>query len=231
MKILNGLSKSEKDFMLHVIADCKKNNVKIYLGRGKTVILDDDGSKCAGFFTEEPEPRLVCATGGKPSDWVPILAHEHSHMEQYLEQAPAWTNCVQPNGEDSCAIVFEWISGDRELSKKEIKYHFDRAREVEFDCEKRTAKKIKKFNLPYDATEYIQKSNAYVAFYNVMARTRSWYKPGRSPYKLDAVWKKMPTTFRSKKLYNIPMDDSTIKLWQPCFDFDICGVDLGQKGG
>lgn len=225
MKILNGLSKSEKDFVLHVIADCKKNDVRLYLGRGKTVVLDDDGSKCAGYFTPEPKPMLACATGGLIEDWLPVLVHEHSHMEQYLEQAPAWTNCMTPGGEDSCAIVFEWIAGHRELTKREIKHHFDRAREVEFDCEKRTAKKIKKFNLPYDETEYIQKSNAYVAFYNVMARTRKWYLTGRAPYKLADVWQNMPKTFNSKKLYNIPMEDSTLKLYQPCFDFDILGAE------
>jgi len=224
MKLLKGLSKSEKEFVKYVIADCKKHNVELFFGKGKSVRYDD-GTTCAGWFLGESldgDAKLACATGKSKKLWIPVLAHEHSHMEQWLEQVPAWTNCMETeNGEDACGLVFEWLQGKIELKQEELWRCISLTREVEFDCEKRTAKKIKKFNLPIDVDEYIQKSNAYVAFYNVMTRTRKWYKPGRSPYTVDKVWKKMPKTFSRKRFYSLPMQDETYKLFQPCYDFDL----------
>jgi hypothetical protein len=64
---------------------------------------------------------------------------------------------------------------------------------MELDCEKRSVAKIKQFKLPINIKEYIQKANAYIFFYRALSKTRKWTTKDKSPYTVEAVWKKMPS--------------------------------------
>lgn len=66
---------------------------------------------------------------------------------------------------------------------------------VELDCEKRTIEKAKKYNLPVNIKEEIQKANSYILFYTFVKESRKWNTPGKAPYQIREVWSKMPDTF------------------------------------
>jgi hypothetical protein len=95
--------------------------------------------------------------------------------------------------------IDEWLSGK---DIKNIKRHLGIARDLELDNEKRSVELIQEWGLNVDVEHYIQKANAYVQFYNYMAISRRWSKPGNSPYSNETLISEMPVTFtmRYKKL-------------------------------
>ncbi len=123
-------------------------------------------------------------------DWIEILAHEYSHLTQWVEQIKVWKQA-----EKSLGIVWEWLDGK---NHRNIKKHISVARDLELDNEKRSVNVIKTFQLKVDLENYIRKANAYVMFYNWMLKTRRWSKPNNSPYKNINVKKAMSTKFNMK---------------------------------
>jgi hypothetical protein len=87
-------------------------------------------------------------------------------------------------------------------------------RDLELDNEKRTVNVIKKFGLDINLSEYIQKSNAYVQYYNYMYYNRAWCTPTNSPHRVTDVWKNMPKTFNMK--YN-GMSNKVKKLYDAVY--------------
>lgn len=149
--------------------------------------------KVSGYFIDRPRIELGVATGKPVSDWLPILVHESCHMDQWVEKATAWTEAFW-DGRETVEYIDEWISGrdDLPLSIDEL---IRRSREVELDCERRAADKIRAFDLPIDAEDYTQRAISYVYFYNHMLKTRAWYESERAPYQLEEVWSAAPKQF------------------------------------
>ncbi len=50
-------------------------------------------------------------------------------------------------------------------------------------------------DLPFDISEYIQKSNAYYLQYPLMAALGRAHKPGKAPSQVKEVYSCLPTTF------------------------------------
>jgi hypothetical protein len=173
----------EQNFINHVKKTCKIYGVKCSLRNVKYVKMDDN-VKCSGWFDEE-KPELVVAMN-RP-DWIEILAHEYSHLTQWVEQIKIWKEA-----EVSLSKVWEWLDGK---NVKNIDKHISVARDVELDNEKRTVEVIKHFELDVDLEHYIKKANAYVHFYNYMKKTRKWCKPNNNPYKNEKVKSIMSTKF------------------------------------
>jgi hypothetical protein len=178
------MTKKEAAFIKFVKSECKKYGVKCSLRNTMYVKLSGN-IKCSGWFDEEV-PELVCSMN-RP-DWIEILAHEFSHLTQWVEQIDLWKKCMV-----SMPKVDDWLSG--EPVRNIAKYLAD-SRDLELDNEKRAVKVIKRFNLNVDIDRYIRKANAYVIFYNRMKSTRQWAKPGRSPYTNERLIAAMPNTFR-----------------------------------
>jgi hypothetical protein len=172
----------------------KEHNVKLNLSPENGVQFEEGGIMCNGYFdgNSSGSGTLACALGKDVSQWLIILLHESCHMDQWIEQVPAWTE-----NESGMGNISEWIEGnddvDMSLIDKEIRLSMD----CEIDCEKRTVEKIKKYGFDsiINVEEYIQKSNAYVLFYLWMRKNRSWYKIGKEPYNIPQVVSVMPKTF------------------------------------
>jgi len=192
------------EFVNHVSDTAKSHNVEFILSKERSV----DG--CNGFFSEDPD-QLVVATGQPVSRWLPILVHESAHMDQWIEQIPEWSDCYIEGCEiEMFDVVIMWTSHQVELNKQQLTKYITGSRNVELDCEKRAAAKIIELGLDIDSDEYIQKANAYIWFYTLLARTRKWYSIDKEPYNIPAIWKTMPMHFdndytkvpaKMKKLY------------------------------
>jgi hypothetical protein len=146
----------------------------------------------SGFFVESPTPVLGVAIGKDPQEWLEILAHEASHMDQWAEGSVHWTNNTMADGREAVDWVDEWISG-KELSEQDLLTAFSAAKAVELDCEKRTVRKALSFGLPIDVQAYSQRANAYVHFYDHVRNIRRWNESGKAPYQLPEVWATAPT--------------------------------------
>jgi hypothetical protein len=183
-------TKKEKEFIEWIKSECRKKGVKLTLKRTKSVRATDN-IRCAGFFTEQNEdgvPELACSMS-RP-DSIEVLAHEFCHFLQWVEGSEIWNN-TDPSSDK----LEKWLNGRR---VNNIKKHIGVVRDLELDCEKRTVKLLKKWDIGVDLDMYTKKANAYVQFYNYLYYTRRWSNPKNSPYRNGNVIKVMSPKFNMK---------------------------------
>lgn len=193
------MTKKEKEFIEFVRSECKKYGIKFELRPTKYLVLSGN-IRCGGYFDDENKKLVV---SGNHQDWLGILVHEYAHLTQYVDNCEAWRK-----GGSGLNNLEHWLSGNKIRSVKDA---INRARNLEHDNEIRSVKIIKKWKLPVNLKEYIQKANSYLQFYNYMRFTRRWSKPNNSPYSNPNVWTKMPSTFRMN--YET-MSDKYIKIYK-----------------
>jgi hypothetical protein len=188
----------------------RKNDVKVTISEDDELPYPIGGFEVHGFFVTNgkyPKGELGIATGDNSSEWIKVLIHESCHMEQMIEQDLNWTNNFIYDGKynkikESLDLLEEWISG-RNFSKSIIKELASSALNVELDCERRSAEKIKKYGLDINVEEYIQQSNSYIYFYRFIEESRMWYE--KTPYQTKEVWSKMPKSFNND--YSVISDE------------------------
>ena len=75
-----------KPFVAYVRRMCKKHRVELMLAPSKTVMLTDNFSAdCSGYFNGDD--RVLVVGCGKPfEEWIEILVHEFSHLQQWLDE-------------------------------------------------------------------------------------------------------------------------------------------------
>lgn len=152
--------------------------------------VDQENLPCSGYFDEQ---SLVVATNKKRmQDWVDVLVHESCHLDQFTEKSKLW---VSDN--DSLSVVEGWIKGKKMSLVKRDK-GFANTMLLEIDCERRTLKKFKKYKLPINTQDYIQKANAYLFSYSVALHEKRWYA---SPYEIPKIYKKMPKQLLTVEQY------------------------------
>jgi len=175
----------------------REKNVSLNLVEKKWVEVEGR-IKVNGYFDEENK-SLVCAVDKPCKSWLPILVHEYGHFEQWVRQCEPWKR-INVDGEDQGDALFLWIKKKKRYKQTDLKRYTARTRNLEADCERRTAKNIRKFKLPIDVNSYIQQSNSYLYFYNYALLRRRWWKSGCAPYDIPEVWTNFPTTL--KKSYS-----------------------------
>jgi hypothetical protein len=183
------------------IMDALRYGVGVKLQQSSMVDIGD-GVLCSGAFDSGSATTLPCiyVAVDKPIlEWLPILLHEASHMEQCAQDRECWKKLKDGFEVDADQMFFEWIAGERECDADTLNSMAMAIAAVELDCEKTTVRKIYQFNLDtlIDVDEYIQKSNSYVMFYTYIAKTgiRKFYNPDKVPYKMPEIWSKFPRTF------------------------------------
>lgn len=172
-----------------------------------------DGVRVNGYFCDAT-PELVVACYKKTNEWLEIFVHESCHRDQFIENARVWTRTI--NGYDATTLLWQWLDKTIELTPEKLNTVVQHVLEIELDCERRAARKIRRFNLPIDLDEYIKKANAYVYFYKVLEETRLWYDKGRSPMHCPAVWKQMPNHFNND--YKIISPKYRAMILEHCYD-------------
>jgi len=157
-----------KSFVSNVKRRCKNNGVELVLSPSRTVVLTDTfSSDCSGYFDGE-DKALVVACGKPFEDWIEILIHEYSHMEQWL------TDSRWKHWEDTCLALWDWMDKARMLNSTQLNNVIDSMIELERDCEVRALNNIKKWNLPINKSMYKRKSNLYLYSYRLMPELKKF---------------------------------------------------------
>lgn len=178
--------KYKHPFVKFVRRECKRHKVKLTLIHEEK--LYDDNMTCGGYFTDDPA-ELAVATKVIHKDFLSLLAHEYSHMTQWINKSPYFVGYKRF---DKWDILDRWINGE-DFKKNTVKRSINMVRDCELDCERRTVEVIKEHNLPIDIEEYCQRASAYIYFHNFMRITRKWeYK--LIPSDIPGIVNKMPTT-------------------------------------
>lgn len=171
-------------YLKDLIEKVSQYGAQLKLDDTSTVPYGITSTQVSGYFIESPHPTLAVATDKPEADWLAILVHEGCHMQQWIENSPAWIQNTMPDGREAVDWLEDWCSGNIELSSADLSMAISKAKEVELDCEKRVVEKIKKYRLNLDIPTQIQKANAYVQFYEHVGKTRVWYPPGKEPYQI-----------------------------------------------
>ena len=172
LKFINDIDKS-----------CKANGYKLDLQNVRYIDIGD-GSPSAGFFSEDLK---VVAVSLKAKDFIGILAHEYSHLTQYIEDESLYNFYSV-----SYSKIFEWLDGKR---IKNIQFHLDNCLALELDCEKRAVELMKTYELDVDLKDYIKRANAYMYFWKNLRFTRKWCNPYNTPSSNEALVSVMPNRF------------------------------------
>jgi hypothetical protein len=185
-----------------VLDKADRHNVQVQLLNTKHVTLCD-GSTAWGYFDDTPTPALCVGCDYDVEHWFPVFLHESSHMDQWIENCEYWKNQYFA-GVSAVAIINLWINKIVELSDDNKWELIKAVRELELDCEKRTARKIQEnkfLSKTVDVQSYCQRGNSYVLFYNILGMFRKWYLHDHAPYNSTKLCSMMPTTFKENSWY------------------------------
>ena len=175
-------------FYKHVLKTCEANKIKFFLDP------DDDENNCRGSFTDIDKELRVTLVDDQ-CGWIGVLAHEYSHMEQWIERSPIYLATYR--GLDPTTVVDNWLEG-REYCDKTLDKCFMKVKELEFDCEKRAVENIKLWKLPINIPDYIKGAIAYTYYYDFLRATRS--KSQVIPYEEPNVLALIKPNFESRNL-------------------------------
>ena len=182
-------------FINEVVQRTAELRVQLHVGKENHVLYECQ--KCSGFFTHIPQPTLAFHLKGPTA--AGVLYHEFNHMEQWHENCKAWRECKVTENIGTEDLIFLWSDKKIELSPAQLKTYIQGSVNVELDCERRTAKLVRRLaregKTTIDVREYIQKANSYVMFWHMVGKTGKWYTIGKRPYELPEVWTEFPTTF------------------------------------
>ena len=194
-----NMKKSFDDLVKHIKQECKKHDVKLKIGRGKTVKMDT--IRVGGYF--DSDNRILTAAS-KSSAYKTLLAHEYCHLTQYVDKFHLWDLCG-----DSMTKIEKYLNGE---DVPDIEKAIAISRDLELDNEKRTTALLDEYDLDVDKGLYIKQSNAYILFYNYMVHSRRWSKPGKAPYTNERIIAAMSDKFDMD--YTNIHNPKIIKLYQ-----------------
>lgn len=175
-----------KPFLNSVKRQCKTYGIELVLAPAtNVVVMDNFKEQCSGYF--DGDDKILVVACGKPVDkWMEILVHEFSHMEQWKsdERWSKWDNAA--------VKLWSWMDNSAIMNKKQLSNVLDDMIELELDCEMRSVELIKKWHLPLNIPQYIQKANIYLYSYALMAHLRQF---ATDVYKDENLLKLVPATF------------------------------------
>jgi hypothetical protein len=125
---------------------------KVYCYKNKKTV---GGSN--GYFTPDPEPHIKVSLKNRPwTSALPLLIHEFCHFWQ-------WKSGFLGRKDDEGNVIYSKILKGEEVTPEEREQASRLVRISEYDCEKRTAWLIKKWELEKicPVPEHIRSSNTY----------------------------------------------------------------------
>lgn len=167
-----------------------KYGVKVIYDSSELVYAKGEKEGCAGYF--DSELRVLKIANHKTiSDTCAIMAHESSHMDQWIQDRYIWDKLAP-----GYALFFEWLNG--KICKRE---HLEESVQdiirLELDCEKRAVAKIKRYGLPVNISVYKKRANCYLYGYLYFLEKRKWIP---KLYDKKEIWTIAPDKFPSKHI-------------------------------
>lgn len=159
---------SPQQFIKDIKKTAKEHGITIRLVNNKRIYAPEDKEPCSGYFDSE-EMTLAVSTKRRLDSYYGLLAHESSHMDQFINNKYLWNK-----HEPGYTLFFEWLYNKEDMDLKMIEEAMQDIIRVELDCERRAIKKIKQYNLPIDIPKYIQGVNAYLHGYLFAFENRLW---------------------------------------------------------
>ena len=188
-------SSASKIFLKFVRDTCKKNGVKVRIGRGKTVNMKPFGFMVSGYFDEE-ERILCCARGNSESSFMATLVHEFAHVLQWIEDDETYKFCNHRKYGSVQSAVCMWLNNEITIKNRWLIDYTLKMIACELNAERRAVKMIKQFNLPIDLDRYSKNASAVLYSYWLTIKKKKWdFRIG--PKQMEASGSSLRRSFRS----------------------------------
>jgi hypothetical protein len=196
---MKKISKNVNKLVGDIAIKCVQHNFSFNL-KAKKYILAGKGIKCSGYFDEKDMVVAALKDG-----WVDVLTHESCHLDQFVENCKYWRS-----GEDGIILFDKWLTKKANVSNARLEKAIKNTILLELDCEQRTVKKMKKYNIKFNEANYIQRANSYLLSYWASYRDRKWYP---FPYEKKIIYNNMPKIFMKPEKY-LTSDHEWLKLYK-----------------
>lgn len=196
LRISRNASPGCKRMLKDIRFKAKKNNIKLLFTTDKIITPKGDVSSI-GYFDDKR--RVLAVSNFRDLNvFIPILAHESSHLDQFLEDTFLWDKCSPGYN-----LFFNWLNGD-DLDMHRVKESVHDIIRLERDCELRAINKLKSYKIKFDIKRYIKTMNAYLYGYLFFMEKRSWipgiylkdYITKASPSKIHDSYEEIPVNLR-----------------------------------
>lgn len=220
------LTEDEKDMAIAQIKRQYKNGGTICFGTNEDNEYDDldDVMDCVEFeeisqseystlkklFGEsfgELGPLDIYSLGEDSEDFDDEEDEDDDYERDFEGEADKIVNFIKSEygieTKEMSGYMDEWLGG-KEFDFSLVKDSIRIMQAVKLDCEKRSAEKIKKLELPIDLSQYIKKANSYLYLYTSILETRKW--PDTATYEVAEIVNQMPDYFLDsvEDYYNMP---------------------------
>lgn len=186
-------TKTDKIFVRYVQNHLREYKFRLIWGKGKTVNVD--GYRSQAYFCEQ-EKVIKIAKNNKSS--FKNLVHEYAHFLQWLDSDPLFIK-----SDKAIEIIDNWFAG-KNYSQKELQNAFRVVREMERDCEMRSAELIQKWGLSINVKNYIKDANIYIYLHYAMEKKRKFWSFKKNPYKSLKLRQFVANNFKVKSHTHCP---------------------------
>lgn len=185
-----------KRMLADIRAVARKNGVKLYFSKKERIKCDN--VFVSGYF-DDIKKVVAVSQFNDFTKFISMLAHESSHMDQWIEDKFLWKKCSI-----GYTTFFEWLDGKEGFSKDILEESVQDIIRLELDCEKRAIRKLKKYKVPIDIDMYIRKMNCYLYGYLFFLEKRIWiqgiyndeFVTASAPKTVKSSYKKIPARLR-----------------------------------
>jgi len=185
--------KAQREFVQMARKHLKEHECRLVWGRGKSV--NCSGCRASGYFDEDGK-QIRVARNNKL--WFEVFIHEYCHFRQWIEKSPVYRKT-----DNSTTIIDNWFNG-KTYKNRIIDKAFESVREMERDCEMRSIKLIKKYNLPVNVDRYIRAANCYIYAHFFMREYRKFWPFEADMMQATSILSEMPSSFRAQAHRKIP---------------------------
>lgn len=192
-------------FFERAVKDIQKHGYSLVIT--STNLVNSDGTRSNGYFSQTEKSIRVA---GNSPDWFGIFLHEYCHFRQCITNSKIWQKAVEYDG------FYLWVAGDRSIPLKHLNKYFLSERNLELDCEKRTANLIKKYRLSISLDKYIQIANAYIYYFSYLKKYRKWFT-SLGPTNCKCIYQKLPVVFLRPAEYNAMPPEYEHQINTICF--------------
>lgn len=199
---MKNVSFASAQLLADAISNLQKHNVSIILSYDKKV-RSSDGKYCKGYWEDDDKdnPVFACSIRGSPESWIGVFAHEYCHFLQWLDKDIIWKRYHDLDGDILCDCI-----DNKPVKAKDLDYYMDTVRDIEWDCEKRTVKLLKKYGIPLNIDDYIRAANIYIFYYTYLKTSRKWTdEKKKALYEFPEVRNLVKTSFY-RSYTKIPSD-------------------------
>lgn len=176
----------KQEFVKYVRKFCKEYGIKCFFYK-KEKFKDSDGS----FYINKQSKNLFVATGSEL--WFNTLIHEFCHVLQFVDG-----DFITNKESESLEIYDSWLLNKCE-DKSLVRDSVSVILRVESDCERRSIKLIKEFDLPVDIIQYTKWANIILYSYLYGYKHRFWPKSILAPNYPE--WNIVPTNLDREYKY------------------------------